>query len=127
MTMYLAVLVVCGLAVVAADDQYTTKYDDVDLDNVLRNNRLLRNYHNCIMDKGPCTPDAQELKKNLPEALDSECAKCSEKQKQGAEKVLKFLYEKKPQMFKELESKFDPDGKYRAKYKKRIEAAGVRV
>jgi hypothetical protein len=41
---------------------YTSKFDNVNLDQILRSERLLNNYHKCLMDKGPCTPDAAELK-----------------------------------------------------------------
>lgn len=45
-----------------ADEKYTTKYDNVDLDEIIGNKRLLKNYVNCLLDKGNCTPDGQELK-----------------------------------------------------------------
>jgi hypothetical protein len=41
---------------------YTTKYDGVDVDAVIRNERLLSNYVGCLLDSNPCTPDAAELK-----------------------------------------------------------------
>lgn len=41
---------------------YTTKYDDVNLDEVLASERLLTGYVNCLLDMGPCTPDGKELK-----------------------------------------------------------------
>lgn len=44
---------------------YTNKYDDVNLDEILHNERLLTNYVKCLKDVGPCTPDATELKSNL--------------------------------------------------------------
>lgn len=43
---------------------YTTKYDDVNLDEVLASERLLNGYINCLLDNGPCTPDAKELRSN---------------------------------------------------------------
>lgn len=43
---------------------YTTKYDAIDLNDLLKNDRLRRNYVNCLMNEGPCTPDGQELKSN---------------------------------------------------------------
>lgn len=49
-------------AVALADDRYTTKYDNVDLDTILTSDRLLKNYVNCLLDKGSCTPDGKELK-----------------------------------------------------------------
>ncbi|KAG8243794.1 ejaculatory bulb-specific protein 3-like [Homalodisca vitripennis] len=123
-----AVVVLAGLVVLAVTGQkYTTKYDGVDIDNILHNDRLLNNYFNCIMDKGKCSPDGQELKKNLPEALENDCEKCSEKQKAAGDKVLRFLYEKKPEMFQQLEAKFDPDGKYRVKYTNKAAKKGVKL
>ena len=57
-------LVVVAFAVVAArpDDKYTTKYDNIDLNEILKNKRLLKGYVNCLLEKGPCSPDGTELK-----------------------------------------------------------------
>lgn len=61
--MKFCVVILAALFVVTfADDKYTTKYDDVDLDEIIGNKRLLNNYVNCLLDKGKCTPDGQELK-----------------------------------------------------------------
>ncbi|KAJ8960209.1 hypothetical protein NQ318_003933 [Aromia moschata] len=43
-------------------DQYTTKYDGIDLDQILRNDRLLKSYVNCLLEEGKCTKDGEELK-----------------------------------------------------------------
>lgn len=52
-----------AVAVVYCDDgKYTTKYDNIDLDEILNSDRLLKNYFDCIMDRGKCTPDGMELK-----------------------------------------------------------------
>ncbi|KAF3426264.1 hypothetical protein E2986_13338 [Frieseomelitta varia] len=85
-------MLVCALA----DQKYTTKYDNIDLDSILNSDRLLNNYVNCLLDVGSCTPDGKELKKSLPDALESDCEKCSEKQKTGSEKVIRFLINKAP-------------------------------
>lgn len=59
-------LALCVIAVAttleAAPDKFSTKYDNVNLEEVLSNEKLLMNYYNCIMDKGKCTPDGTELK-----------------------------------------------------------------
>lgn len=52
----------------------------------------------------------------LPEAIENKCADCSEKQKAASEKIMKFLYEKKNDMWKQLEEKYDPKGTYRQRY-----------
>nr|CAD7446219.1 unnamed protein product [Timema bartmani] len=53
---------------------------------------------------------------NLPDALHTDCSKCSEKQKEGSDKVIHFLIDNKPELWKELEAKFDPQGEYKKKY-----------
>lgn len=50
---------------------------------------------------------------HLPDALKTECSKCTEKQKENARKTLNFLYEEKPDLYKELEAKYDPEQIYR--------------
>lgn len=71
-----AVLVFVGVAWAADPPVYTTKYDGVNLDEILKSERLLKNYINCLMDKGKCTPDGTELKRTLPDALKTGCSKC---------------------------------------------------
>lgn len=52
-------LIVTG---VLAEAQYNNKYDNVDVDKILSNARVLTNYIKCIMEEGPCTPEGRELK-----------------------------------------------------------------
>ncbi|XP_049831162.1 ejaculatory bulb-specific protein 3-like [Schistocerca gregaria] len=114
-------LVAVGVASAAAGDgKYTTRYDNINLDDILHSTRLLNSYINCLMERGPCTADGRELKDNLPDALQTDCSKCSEKQKDGAEKVVNFLIENRPDQWKELEAKYDPTGIYKRKYEARL-------
>ncbi|KAF7997451.1 hypothetical protein HCN44_006022 [Aphidius gifuensis] len=99
-------------------DHYNTRWDKMNLDKILENKRLLRYYFNCLMSKGPCPPDGQVLKKNLPEALKTACEKCSKSQKDGGIKVIKYLREYEPKIFEILASKYDPKGTYRRRYLK---------
>ncbi|KAL1493829.1 hypothetical protein ABEB36_009515 [Hypothenemus hampei] len=119
-------LALCVVAVVSAD-QYTNKYDNVDLDQILKSDRLLRNYLNCLLDKGKCTPDGAELKKYLPEALENECAKCSQKQRDGARKVIHYLIDNKRPYWNELAAKYDPDGKYLKKYQSQAKNENINL
>lgn len=41
---------------------YTNKYDNIDIDAVIANERLLKNYIGCLLENNPCTPDGKELK-----------------------------------------------------------------
>jgi Insect pheromone-binding family, A10/OS-D len=67
-------MVIVGM--VNAQVKYTTKYDGVNLDEILKSDRLLNNYFKCLMETGKCTPDGNELKRTLPDALKNECSKC---------------------------------------------------
>lgn len=118
-------LLILALSFASAEDKYTTKYDGIDLDEVLRSDRLFNNYYNCLMETGKCTPDGRELKKYLPDALQTDCAKCSEKQKAGSEKVLKFIIKNKPKEWEALQAKFDPEHVYLKKYEAEGKAKGI--
>lgn len=113
------------VAIVAADEKYTTKYDGVDLDEILKSDRLFNNYYKCLMDKGRCTPDGSELKRLLPDALKTKCSKCSEKQKAGTDRVLQFLIKNKNQQWKDLQAKYDPENFYVKEYKSEADARGL--
>jgi hypothetical protein len=65
-SVFLLVLVLAAIehAVSAAanSDKYITRYDNIDINGILQSERLLRNYFNCLMDRGPCTREGLELK-----------------------------------------------------------------
>ncbi|XP_076289581.1 chemosensory protein 3 [Lasioglossum baleicum] len=109
------------------ETKYTNKFDNIDVDQILRSDRLLKNYYKCLMDEGRCTSEGTELKRVLPDALATECAKCTEKQREVTEKVVKFLVDHKPEMWSKLSKKYDPDGKYKTKYEKEAEKHGIKV
>ncbi|XP_043471776.1 allergen Tha p 1-like [Leptopilina heterotoma] len=95
---------------------YMTRWDKVNLNEILDSKRLLQYYFNCLMSKGPCPPDGMELKRALPEALANACAKCTKSQIEGSVKVIRYLREFEPNKFEILANKYDPKGIYRQKY-----------
>ncbi|KAI8041464.1 hypothetical protein M5D96_005729 [Drosophila gunungcola] len=95
---------------------YDDKFDNVDLDEILNQERLLINYIKCLEGAGPCTPDAKMLKEILPDAIQTDCTKCTEKQRYGAEKVTRHLIDNRPSDWERLEKIYDPEGVYRMKY-----------
>lgn len=70
---------------------YDIKYDNIDIDELLKSERLLTNYIKCLMEEGSCTEDGRALKDSLPDAINTDCSKCSEKQKVGSEKVMHYM------------------------------------
>ncbi|KAJ8717930.1 hypothetical protein PYW07_005860 [Mythimna separata] len=120
------VLLLCVMvAAVVADEKYTDKYDNIDLDEILSNKRLLDAHYKCVMDKGKCTAEGKELKDHLTEAIENGCAKCTENQEKGAQKVIDHLIKNELDMWRELAAKYDPTGNWRKKYEDRARAAGI--
>lgn len=48
-----------------ADQHYTTKYDNFDLDAIIKNDRLLRAYVDCLLGTKKCTKEGEELKSKI--------------------------------------------------------------
>ncbi|XP_012340063.1 ejaculatory bulb-specific protein 3 [Apis florea] len=113
--------------VAARPDEYTSKFDNINVDEILHSERLLNNYFKCLMDEGRCTAEGNELKRVLPDALATDCKKCSEKQRDVIKKVIKFLVENKPEMWDALANKYDPDKKYRVKFEEEAKKLGISV
>ncbi|XP_073953861.1 allergen Tha p 1-like [Choristoneura fumiferana] len=116
-------IVVCFFALAAVayarpGDLYTDKFDNVDLDEILSNRRLLVPYLNCVLEQGKCTADGKELKSHIREALENNCAKCTEAQRKGTRRVIGHLINKEVDYWNQLCDKYDPDRKYVAKYEK---------
>ncbi|XP_063385783.1 allergen Tha p 1-like isoform X3 [Cydia fagiglandana] len=114
MMKYFVLLCVASLAL--AEEKYTDKYDNIDLDEILDNKRLLQAYVNCILDKGKCTPEGKELKDTIKDAMTTSCEKCTEQQRKGARKVVKHLKENEPEYWTQMKAKYDPGDKYQESY-----------
>ncbi|KAJ8928815.1 hypothetical protein NQ314_018581 [Rhamnusium bicolor] len=93
--------------VVAAEETYTTKFDNIDIDEILQSDRLLKNYnlHETLFSDV------------LPDALNTGCLKCSDVQKRGAKKIVRHLINNKPEFWNQLIAKYDPNGTFVKQYK----------
>ncbi|XP_075981784.1 allergen Tha p 1-like [Anticarsia gemmatalis] len=115
------VLFLAGVALARPNEEkYTDRYDNVDLDEVLGNKRLLGPYIKCILDQGRCAPDAKELKEHIREALENECGKCTDAQKNGTRRVIKHLINNEEESWNELVAKYDPKRQFTVKYEKEL-------
>lgn len=94
---FMAIFTIILMKTIANEDgedektKYDIKYDNIDIDELLKSERLLTNYIKCLMEEGSCTEDGRELKETLPDAINTDCSKCSEKQKVGSEKVMHYM------------------------------------
>nr|AIX97841.1 chemosensory protein [Cnaphalocrocis medinalis] len=123
------VLVLFAVIAVAlsAKTTYTSKFDNIDVDNILNNKRLLEGYVKCLMGTGKCTSEGNELKEKLPEALATECEKCTPAQKEKSEKIIRFLVNNRRELWDQLAVKYDPKDEYRQKYLDQAKAKGIDV
>ncbi|XP_047030967.1 ejaculatory bulb-specific protein 3-like [Helicoverpa zea] len=120
----LCVVALAGMVLARPDgdgDKYTSRWDNIDLDEILGNDRLLVPYIKCALDEGKCAPDAKELKEHILEALETGCDKCTDKQKEGTRRVIAHLIKYKLEEWEKLRAKYDSEGKYAKKYEKELE------
>ncbi|XP_053615072.1 allergen Tha p 1 isoform X2 [Plodia interpunctella] len=110
------------LALAWGKSTYTDKWDNINVDEILESQRLLKGYVDCLMERGRCTPDGKTLKETLPDALENECSKCTAKQKNSSDKVIRFLVNKRPDLWNELSTKYDPQNIYQQRYKDKIDS-----
>uniref|UniRef100_A0A182P4W4 Chemosensory protein 1 n=1 Tax=Anopheles epiroticus TaxID=199890 RepID=A0A182P4W4_9DIPT len=125
--MKLYFVVALALVGAVAAQKYTSKYDNIDVDEILKSDRLFNNYYKCLLDEGRCTPDGNELKKILPDALQTDCAKCSEKQRSGAIQVIDYMIKNRKAQWDVLQKKYDPDNKYLEKYREQANKEGIKL
>lgn len=53
---------------------------------------------------------------NMPDAIETDCIKCSDKQKEGSEVIMTYLIDNKPEYWNLLQEKYDPTGSYKKRY-----------
>lgn len=131
---YALIAILVTLAVVAArpdthsrQETYTSRFDNINVDDILNSKRLFDNYFKCLMGEGKCSPDGRELMKVLPDALKTNCEKCTDKQRDGTDRVLRFIVKNKPDEWKQLKAKFDPEDKFINQYRATALARGIEI
>lgn len=58
----LVVCVALAAAVQASPQQYTARYDNINVNDILKNERLLASYIKCALEITRCSPEGKELK-----------------------------------------------------------------
>ncbi|KAJ2948449.1 hypothetical protein O0L34_g7697 [Tuta absoluta] len=106
----------CVVVAVFGADKYNSKYDSFDVETLITNDRLLKSYILCFLERGRCTPEGSDFRKALPEAISTTCAKCTDKQKNNIRKVIKAIQAKHPKYWDELVAKNDPTGAHRMSF-----------
>ncbi|CAH2266977.1 ejaculatory bulb-specific protein 3-like [Pararge aegeria] len=107
-----------GFAIISfsAAEEYTDRYDNINVDEIMQNKRLLTTYMKCVLDQGRCTPEGKELKVHLKDGMQTGCIKCTVAQKQKARKVVNHLRKNEPKFWEDFKKKFDPENKFKPTY-----------
>lgn len=109
------------------ESKYTQKYDHINVEMILNNDKIFKSYHKCLLGVGKCTNEGRELKTALPDALKTNCEKCSERQKSATDRILRFMINNKKAEWEELRAKYDPDNIYVQKYRESAAARGITI
>nr|CAI5821712.1 unnamed protein product [Callosobruchus analis] len=83
---FMLLLVVFIVSCLCEESKYTTKYDNIDIDRILSNRRILTNYVKCILDQGPCTPDGREFRSEISQMHCKQVAKSAQKPRKKSSK-----------------------------------------
>nr|UTN00842.1 chemosensory protein [Semanotus bifasciatus] len=108
----------CLLCIVRASlgQRYSSRFDNIDVDSILASKRILANYIKCILDAGPCTAEGREIREHIPEAITTNCEKCTEPQKKIVRKASTFIMKNRPQEWEKIRRKYDPEDKYKESF-----------
>lgn len=59
------IVISCLVLSAFAAEKYNSKYDNFDVDTLISNDRLLKSYVSCFLDKGRCTAEGTDFKSKL--------------------------------------------------------------
>ncbi|KAL6418745.1 hypothetical protein ACFW04_011825 [Cataglyphis niger] len=102
----IAIIGISLMYVLAEEDKYDDKYDDIDILEILNNSTHRNQYYKCLMGTAPCvTADEKFFNKIFGEALQTQCRKCTEKQKYMLEAVINWYTKNQPLQWIQLVEK----------------------
>ncbi|XP_049832811.1 ejaculatory bulb-specific protein 3-like [Schistocerca gregaria] len=121
----------CLVAAVAVSAQAAPqdKLDNLDVDEILNSDRLLKSYIQCMLDAddGKCTAEGKEIKSRLPKVFATGCGDCTPSHLERAVKALKHITDKYPAEWAKLKAKFDRTGEYTKQHAETWKQIGVSV
>ncbi|KYN04073.1 PREDICTED: ejaculatory bulb-specific protein 3-like [Cyphomyrmex costatus] len=92
----IAIALVCVFA--AEKELYSDRYDDINIEDILANEKLRTQYYNCLAGIARCkTADAKFFSDVIGEALQTQCRKCTEKQKNLLDTLVDWYTKNKPE------------------------------
>nr|AJP61962.1 chemosensory protein [Phenacoccus solenopsis] len=87
---------------------FLKKFGNINMEEVLQNDRLFQAYHKCFLEQGPCTPEAREMRNVIPSLVKTACDACTPEQKKEMKKHLDYARHNRAKEWEELLDKYDP-------------------
>ncbi|KAM3963212.1 chemosensory protein 8 [Aphomia sociella] len=122
MKMVIALCLLIAAVASRPEDLYNSQFDNFNADEVADNVRLLKNYGKCFLDQGPCTAEGSDFKRVIPEALRTNCGRCTPKQRVLIRTIVQAFKTKLPDIWEALVQKHDPQGLYKADFDRFLSA-----
>jgi len=82
------------------------EFQNINIENYLKNERAVRFQLKCIIDDGPCDRIGKYLKVTIPELLVNQCANCDTAQRERAGKLVSHIQQNFPQEWERAVKKF---------------------
>nr|AVI04881.1 putative chemosensory protein 11 [Anthonomus grandis] len=108
--MKLFLVIVMVQIVLLAAQKNTSGSDNLDIDQILSDKRVVESYIKCVLDEGPCSPQIRELRKIFIEAIETSCVKCTEAQKRFVKKGANFMKANQPKEWSKIVKKYNIEG-----------------
>ncbi|XP_018301431.1 ejaculatory bulb-specific protein 3-like [Mycetomoellerius zeteki] len=103
---YTVTIISTALLCVLAEELYSDRYDYIDADSILQNDKLREQYYSCFMETAPCvTADAKFFKEVVSEALQTKCKKCTERQKEIMDSIVDWYTKNQPEQWEAFVAK----------------------
>ncbi|XP_046463724.1 ejaculatory bulb-specific protein 3-like [Daphnia pulex] len=100
------VVVLVVLAALAATVSAQLALENVDVDNVLKNEKLVKRYIDCTLERGRCEQNGRDLKVMIPRVLNEGCSGCTPKQVENSNRIIKFMKDNHPGDWAAIETKY---------------------
>ncbi|KAJ8683613.1 hypothetical protein QAD02_019405 [Eretmocerus hayati] len=101
------------------EEPYSSEYDNIDVDAILKSDQLRNHAFDCIVGKGECSEAERFIKEKLPEAIFTSCKRCTLKQKANFQKVGHYYVNNEPDKLNEFLASIAQGGQKKSS-KKRV-------
>ncbi|KAG5334700.1 PEB3 protein, partial [Acromyrmex charruanus] len=98
LSLIVTIIAVALACVFAEKEFYSDRYDDININEILANEKLRKEYYYCLLGTAPCkTADAKFFAEIIGDAMQTQCRKCTEKQKNLLDTLIDWYTKNKPE------------------------------